>query len=99
MAKLEVMPHEGIINGFKGVVDFYYWMGIPVARRWPRSPQAPRSEPVRAQWPAWTTAAREWLHLSPYVQEAYNSLSVGTGMCGRDLQVKGYISGLYRYPH
>jgi hypothetical protein len=31
------------IKLFRGTVDFYYWKGIPVARKWPRTPKLPTS--------------------------------------------------------
>lgn len=92
------MPNEGIIDGFKGAVDFYFYMGIPVARAWPKSPGKNRSEPVKAQWPFFTYASKEWKHLSPAMQAAYNQIATNSGLSGRDMQVRSYLTGLYRYP-
>lgn len=98
MAKVTAMPNLAIIDGFKGVVDFYYYMGIPVARAWPKSPGKARSPGVMAQWPLFTFAAKEWNNLSPTVQEAYNKLATDSGLSGRDMLTRAYLSGLYRYP-
>ena len=98
MAKLTQLPHQAIIDGFKGNVDFYFYMGIPVARAWPKSPGRDRSEAVRAGWSPFTFAAQEWKNLSPVVQEAYNKLATNSGLSGRDMQVRAYLTGLYRYP-
>ncbi|GAH42548.1 unnamed protein product [marine sediment metagenome] len=98
MAKLTVMPQQAIIDGFKGSLDFYYWMGIPVVRAWPKSPGKARSPAVEAQWPLFTIAAQEWKKLSPIVQDAYRQLATNSGLTGRDMQVRAYITGLYRYP-
>jgi len=92
------MPHEAIIAGFKGTIDFYYWKGIPVARSWPKSPGKLRSQAVMAQWPTFIYAAREWVNLSPAVQAAYKELATNSGLSGRDMQVRSYLQGLYRYP-
>ena len=92
------MPHEAIIDGFKGKVDYYFYMGIPCARSWPRSPGKRRAPSVEAQWPLFTYAAREWNNLSTAVQDAYRQLATNSGLSGRDMQVRAYISGLYRYP-
>jgi len=97
MAKLLVMPEQAIIAGFKGTVDFYEWMGIPVARSWPRSPGKTRAPAVAAQWPAFALAAREWKNISAAVQAAYYSMAQSSGLDARDLQVRSYLSGLYRY--
>lgn len=97
MAKLTEMPSQAVISGFKGTVDYYVYMGIPVARAWPRSPGHDRAPSVQAQWPAFSYAAQEWNYLSPAVQAAYNTLALSSGLNGRDLQMRSYLTGLYRY--
>lgn len=97
MAVLKAMPSEAIISGFKGTVDFYEYMGLPVARSWPRSPGHRRVPAVEAQWSDWSNASREWNQLSPAVQAAYKILAESSGLSGRDLQVRGYLAGIYKY--
>ncbi|MBA7678918.1 hypothetical protein ES703_87198 [subsurface metagenome] len=98
MAKLLALPEQAIIDGLKGTIDYYVWMGIPCARSWPKSPGKRRSPFVMAQWPTFTYASREWSNLSPAVQRAYNVLATNSGLSGRDMQVRAYMTGLYRYP-
>lgn len=98
MAKLEVMPRQAIISGFKGKIDYYVYMGTPCTRKWPRSPGHRRTPAVEAQWPAFTNASRLWTQLSPEVQAAYNALATGSGLSGRDMFSRSYLTGLYRYP-
>lgn len=98
MAKLTKLPNQGIIRGFRGILDFYVYLGIPVVRTWPRKPHQPRTAEVKAQWPTFATAAREWQNLSSIVQDAYRKLATNSGLTGRDMQVRAYITGLYRYP-
>lgn len=98
MAKLAQLPHQAIIDGFKGKVDFYVWNGIPCARAWPRKLGRNRSPAVRAQWSPWAYAAREWKNLSETVQNAFRELAINSGLSGRDMQVRAYMTGLYRYP-
>jgi hypothetical protein len=97
MATLTALPAIAIIRGMKGTIDFYVYMGIPCARAWPRWTWKPRSTPVQSQWPSFTTATREWNNLSVAVQTAYRKLAQSSGLDGRDLQIRAYISGLYRY--
>jgi len=107
MAKLTALPSLDIISGFRGVIDYYVnyqscnrevaGKGIPCARRWPRSPGKRRAVAVEAQWPAFTESSQYWLQLSPEVQDAYKKMASGTGLSGRDMFTRGYISGLYRY--
>lgn len=109
MAKLTVLPHQAIIDGFKGKVDFYVnyqtrdpsvrGPGIPCARRWPRSPGRRRAPDVEAQWPAFSYAAAKWITLSQEIQDAYNEMASGTGLSGRDMFTRSYLTGLYRYEY
>ena len=98
MSKLKVLPEEAIISGFKGKVDFYLHDGVPCARRWPRSPGHRRAPAVESQWPAFAYAAALWSRMDPETQAAYNAMATGSGMTGRDLSMRAYLSGLYPYP-
>lgn len=93
MAKLRILPELAIINGLKGKIDFYLWMGIPVARRWPRSPGRQRATAVEAQWPAFSYASKLWGYMDEETQAAYRWTAHGTNLTGRDLQVRAYITG------
>jgi len=109
MAKLKVLPHQDIIDGFRGKIDFYVYHpscvpelrgpGIPVARKWPRSPGHLRAQAVMDQWADFAYAASAWNLLSDEIQEAYRALAVGSGLSGRDLFSRSYLSGLFRYEH
>jgi len=43
MAILQKPVALNVVQGFRGVVDFYYWKDIPVARAWPRKPVPTRT--------------------------------------------------------
>lgn len=93
MAILTKMVSQAIIDGFKGKVDFYYYMGLCVARKWPKKPDLPRTPEVQAQWPAFAESSRAWLLLPPYVQDAYKRMAHGTYLSGRDMFTKSFING------
>ena len=109
MAKIAVLPGQDIISGFRGVIDYYVHhqtcpsetgvKGTPCARRWPKSPGHLRSPQVMAQWPAFSQASQLWVQVSPEIQDAYNKMASGTGLSGRDMFTRGFLSGLYRYEH
>jgi len=86
-----------IINGFKGVLDFYVYKGVPCVRSWPRSPGHDRAPAVQAQWPAFTWAAKSWKHLNIEIKEAYNQMAVSTYKTGKDLYMQSFISGSKLY--
>lgn len=98
MAKIEVMPSEAIIDGFKGKVDFYYYCGIAVARMWPRSPGHKRATAVEATWAAFSYATKEWKNLDAETQRAFEEMATGSGLSGRDMAERAYLTGLYRNP-
>lgn len=43
MPVLDALPHLTIIRGLKGILDFYYWKGVPCVRKWPVIPPSSRS--------------------------------------------------------
>ncbi|MBA7670456.1 hypothetical protein ES703_78602 [subsurface metagenome] len=108
MPKLTVLPELDIISGFRNTIDFYIHhqtcpaetgeVGTPCARRWPRSPGHLRSPAVMAQWSAFSEASQYWSQVSSEIQDAYNKMAEGTGVTGRDLFTRSYITGIYRYP-
>lgn len=96
MTVLKNLPELAVIRGFKGILDFYVWMGLPVVRRWPRSPGTRRTPEVEAQWSAWRYASQNWQSLSPRVQEAYRLTASGLDWSGRDLFMKSYLMDYFR---
>ena len=97
VAKLKHMVGQKVIDGFRGVIDYYYYMGIPCARSWPRKPIAFRNSNVVAQWPIFTRAAELWTNLSPEMKYWYNEMAKPTNLTGKDLFFRGYISGILRF--
>jgi len=98
MVVLKKLPAQHIIDGFKGTIDFYVHRGIACARKWPSSPGHDRSPAVEAQWSTFTAAVQGWSVLSPDIQSEYRRWAAASSLSGRDLYIKGYISGIYRYP-
>jgi len=39
-----------LVKLYKGIVDFYYWNGIAVARQWPRDPRQPGTAKQKKTW-------------------------------------------------
>lgn len=96
MAIIKSMPAEAIISGFKGTLDFYYYMGLLVVRKWPSSPGHIRTIPVMAQWEAWSFASKTWNNLSQEVRDAYITTAAFSSLSGRDLYMKSFISDYFR---
>lgn len=92
MAKLTGLPAQAIVDGFKGTIDFYVYMGIPVARSWPRPRSVPHSPREKANWPIFARAVRVWNLTTSYVQDAYSSMASASSLSGRDMATKLYLN-------
>ena len=98
MAIITTFPAEDIISGFKGSIDYYIHAGLRCVRSWPRSPGHKRTPAVEAQWPAFKIASQLWNQLSPEIRTAFNTMAQASGLNGRDLSARAYLSGLFTYP-
>lgn len=98
MAKIKHMIAERVISGFKGTLDFYYYMGVACVRKWPKSPGKKRALAVMAWWAPFTYAVQEWNNLSPEIRRTYEELATDTGLSARDMFMRAYIKGLFRNP-
>lgn len=91
--KLDKMPPQYIIDGFKGVIDFYYWKGIPCARKWPvwRARQPTPDEASNQEDFAYIN--KLWRTLPANLIEAYNAWATPTTLTGKDWFVRAYMKG------
>ncbi len=97
MAIITKMPAMVIIDGFRGILDFYVHCGLICVREWPKSPGHRRTPEVEAQWAVFKEAAALWPQISPEVRQAYAEMAVTTDLTARDMLTRGYISGTLRY--
>ena len=91
------MVGQKVIDGFRGVIDYYYYMGEPCARKWPRKPMNQRNTNVVAQWPAFKHAAYLWGIMPAEMKAWYVKMAVPTNLTGKDMFFRGYIAGILRY--
>lgn len=74
------LPDSGTIMASRGRVDYYLWMGIPVARSWPRKSTQPRQGGEVASSNAFTVAAVATGALGSAPVEALKAVHEGTGV-------------------
>ena len=86
MAKLRVMPDSGTIMASRGRVDYYLWMGIPVARSWPRKSTQPRTAGEISSSNAFVAAAGWTGAMSDVLIQDYKNMMVGRGVTWIDFQ-------------
>ena len=84
MVRLQGVPPRGVVLGLKGIVDFYSWKGIPVARRWPRKPTQPRTPAVQAQYADFKAITQGFKTIDVSVVDAYYGMSSGTMFTTKD---------------
>lgn len=94
MAVLKQLPHQAIIDGFKGKVDFYLWKGIPCARMWPHWPKRDPTDPERAAQQSFAYITKAAAQLPEYIVDQYRRMAVGTPWTWRDLLTRSYLQGL-----
>lgn len=93
MATLDRMPSQAIIDDLKGVIDFYYWKGIPCARRWPTWVKRTATTREKANQDAFTYAIMSYAELPPVVRQFYVEMAAGTNVTARDLFLRAYLKG------
>ena len=87
MARLKVMPDRKRVDRMKGIIDYYYWLDIPVARIWPRWPKRKPSPEERANQQDFARIVRIISELPPDIIEAYQWMARGTPYTWRDLAI------------
>jgi len=98
MGKLASMVSQNVIDGFKGKIDFYVYKGMPCFRRWPNKRRGQFSPAEMSGWAPFANSSRLWNELSPEIRAIYDSMASDSGLSGRDLFTRSYMSGLYRNP-
>lgn len=87
MAKLDAPWDATRIKGMKGKLDFYYWKGIPVVRKWPYTPVSHFSPASVAQRPKFGTVSHNFILQDPSVRDALNQMSQGSQASLRDVYI------------
>lgn len=64
----------------RGRVDYYLWMGIPVARSWPKKSTQPRTAGEIASSDAFRVAAVATGALGSNLKEHWMAMECGTGV-------------------
>lgn len=95
MARLDALPSIDIIHGFKGILDFYLWKGLPCVRSWPRMSKAKQTEGTKAAAALFGRISTDYRTLAPLVLQAFQEAAKDQPRTARDL----YISAVYGHLH
>jgi len=95
MAKPDQLPEYNIIDGMKGIVDYYYWKGIAVARRWPRYFARKPTAAEAINQTDFAYINKLYSTLPPIIIEALQEHATGTTQISKDYLVRAYLKGLF----
>jgi len=95
MAIIKSMPSKDVVDGFRGVLDYYTWCDLVIVRSWPTR-QKPHTSPREA-------AARERFiyinklapTLPPNVKATLEELAASGGLTWKDWLNRLYLSGAW----
>jgi len=90
MAILKSLSME-MVRQLSGVVDFYYWKGIPVARTWPRKSSIPPSAAMLVSRSAFIQSRADLKNVSGVVRGAWASSAVGRKQAWLDYYTAIYL--------
>ncbi|MBA7629677.1 hypothetical protein ES703_37180 [subsurface metagenome] len=94
MVVLRELPKQSIIDGLKGILDFYLWKGIPCCRKWPRKPQMPRTPAVQETAAQFAHIMHVSTILPVFVIKQYRRMAEGTTWRWQDFLVCAYFKGI-----
>jgi hypothetical protein len=90
MGKVKHLSIE-MVRDLSGVVDFYYWKGIPCCRRWPRKTNLPPSAAMLGARNAFTKSRVDLREVSGKVREAWRKVSAGKKQAWLDYYTSIYM--------
>jgi len=95
MARLTALPSIDIIQGFKGVLDFYLWKGLPCVRKWPYTPPSKRTAGTKSAASLFGEILKSYRLTADTVLEAYQEMAKGAPRTPRDIYVSGTLGHLH----
>lgn len=95
MAKLKKLPEDWRISAWKGILDFYYWKGIAVARKWPHHPKRKPTQLEAAHQQRFGYASHLYSQLPLSVLIPLSEMAASTSQTPKDYFVKAYTTGIF----
>jgi len=95
MASLESLPSLEIIQGYKGVIDYFVTRGIPCARRWPRYSKSRMSASSLQAAALFGQIVQAYALLPANVKQELSLEAADQPRSGRDIWVSGVLGHLH----
>jgi len=96
MARLTALPSLDIIHGFKGILDFYLWKGLPCCRSWPYNPKSHHSEATIAAAATFGAVLKSYSLLADTVLAAYRDDAKDHTRTARDIFMSAKYGKLHQ---
>ena len=90
MARIQRLPAQHVIDGFRGVLDFYESMGLYIVRTWPRGKSLPQTTQEVAAQPIFARCARLKPLYSATIESAARRYSLGGTSTWQDNLTRAY---------
>lgn len=98
MAKVATAPSRAVIDGLRGVLDFYDWCGLHIIRAWPRQHIKTRAPGVVAAQQVFAYAHLMSTTLPANVVQSWQFLASKSNLTWRDWLARAYIGGTLTAP-
>jgi len=95
MPVIKALPALEVILGLKGVLDFYYWRGIPCVRKWPVIPPSSRTPASLASAALFGEIIRGYALLGPTVKALFQEAAADQPRTARDIYVSAVLGRLH----
>lgn len=95
MPRLDNLPALEVIRGLKGVLDFYYWRGIPCVRKWPVIPPASRTPASLASAALFGAVVQGYSLLGGTLKLLFSEDAADHPRTARDLYVSATLGHLH----
>jgi len=98
MPRLDSLPSLDIIHGLAGVIDYYLWKGIPIARKWPVNPKSHHSAATIAAAETFGDISHAFGLMGPTVLAAYTEDAADQTRTPRDIYMAAKFGNLHTHP-
>lgn len=95
MARIKALPGLEVIRGFKGVIDFYLWKGLPCARKWPHTPRSHLTAATLASAQLFGEIALAYNQLANEVLAAFQEDAADQPRTARDIFMSATLGHLH----
>lgn len=95
MPRLRALPDTQRIKGFKGVIDFAVWRGVPYSRKWPKTPRSNLTPDTLERAALFTDIIRSYSRLAPELKNELITELQTVGVAPRDYYLRAVYGRLH----